>query len=226
MQVERGRLRTEGAIGLRAGRVVNRFKMAKHFELEVGEGSFTYRRLDARIAAEAALDGIHVVRTSVNAQQLDAAEVVTAYKSLANAERAFRTMKTVDIKVRPIFHFREDRVRAHLLLCMLAAYVQWHMERALAPLIFRDEAPPQRPDPVAPAPRSEAASAKDAAHRTSDGELPVSSFHTLLRHLATLVQNRIAPDGLGEEAAFEQLTIPTPLQAKAFELLGFSPGSV
>jgi len=200
--------------------------MAKHLELEVGEGRFAYRRREDAIAAEAALDGLYVIRTSVPADRLDAPSVVLAYKSLAHAERAFRGLKTVELEVRPIYHHREDRVRAHLFLCLLAAYVAWHLERALAPLLFRDEAPPERPHPVAPAPRSDAARRKDRRHRTADDELPVGSFATLMRHLATLTENRIVPRGAGDDQAYLQLTVPTPIQARAFELLGFTPASV
>src|SRR3990170_410248 len=225
-QVERGRLRSPAAIGLRGGRILDRAKRAKHFELTISEGAFGYARKETAIAAEAALDGLYVLRTSVPAERLPAPSVVTAYKSLAHAERAFRNLKTVELEVRPIYHYKADRVRAHLFVCLLAAYVGWHLERALAPLLFRDEAPPVRVDPVAPAPRSAAARRKDRRQRTSDEELPVGSFRTLLRHLATLTENRIAPRGGDAAAAYTQLTLPTPLQARAFELLGFAPGSV
>lgn len=226
LRVARGGLRREAAIGLAVGRVIDRAKMAKHYELDISEGSFGYRRRADAIAAEAALDGLYVIRTSVSAADLAAPGVVLAYKSLAHAERAFRNLKTVELEVRPIYHHREDRVRAHLFLCLLAAYVAWHLERALAPLLFRDEAPPDRPDPVAPAPRSEAARRKERRQRTADDELPVSSFATLLRHLATLTENRIAPRGASDEQVYVQLAIPTPVQARAFELLGFTPVSV
>ena len=219
--VAAGRLRRAEAIGLRVGRLIDRAKVAKHFVLDIGEGRFGYRRDEARIAAEAALDGLYVVRTSVGPERLDAAGVVLAYKGLSHAERAFRAFK-LDLAVRPIFHYRERRVRAHLLLCLLAAYVRWHLERDLAPLLFRDEAPPERPDPVLPPPRSAAARRKERTHRTPEG-LPVSSFDDLLTDLATLTRNRIVPGGLGESAAYEQLTTPTPLQARAFALLGVNP---
>ena len=225
-RVERGRLQREAAIGLAVGRVKGRHKMGKHFELDISEGSFGYRRRDEAIAAEAALDGLYVIRTSVPAAELPSAAVVLAYKSLAHAERAFRNLKTVELEVRPIHHYREDRVRAHLFLCVLAAYVSWHLERALAPLLFRDESPPERPDPVAPAPRSEAARRKERRGRTADDTLPVGSFATLLHHLETLTENRIAPRGAPDEHAYTQLAEPTPLQARAFELLGFTPASV
>ena len=223
--VERGRLRTAAAIGLRAGRVVNAKKMAKHFELDIADGSFAYRRRAAAIAAEAALDGLYVVRTSVPAERLGTSAVVETYKSLARVERDFRVLKGDDLAVRPIFHYREDRVRGHLFLCFLAAYVRWHLEAAWAPLLFRDEAPPERADPVAPPERSAAALAKERDHRTPDG-LRVGSFATLLAELATLTRNRVVPAGLDERAAFDLLAEPTALQARAFELIGVAPASM
>ena len=223
--VERGRLRSAAAIGLRAGRVVNAKKMAKHFVLEIADRHFAYRRDEAAIAAEAALDGLYVVRTSVAAERLDAPAVVETYKRLAAVERDFRALKGDDLAVRPIFHWREDRVRAHLFVCFLAAYLRWHLEAAWAPLLFRDETPPARTDPVAPRPRSASALAKEADHHTPDG-LPVTKFGRLLRHLATLTEHRVIPAGLDEQAAFWQQDEPTPLQARAFELLGFTPASV
>jgi hypothetical protein len=223
--VERGSLRSAAAIGLRAGRVVDAKKMAKHFELDIAEGRFTYRRRTTAIAAEAALDGLYVVRTSVPAERLDAAAVVETYKRLSAVERDFRVLKGDDLAVRPIFHWRADRVRAHLFLCLLAAYVRWHLEDAWAPLLFRDETPQERTDPVAPRERSASARAKERDHRTPDG-LPVGSFGTLLRHLETLTDNRCVPIGLDERAAFSKLSTPTALQDRAFELLGFAPASV
>ena len=222
--VERGRLRSAAAIGLRAGRVVNAKKMAKHFELDIAEGQFTYRRRIDAIAAEAALDGLYVVRTSVPPERLDTPAVVETYKRLSAVERDFRALKGDDLAVRPIFHWREDRVRSHLFLCFLAAYVRWHLEEAWAPLLFRDEAPPARTDPVAPPERSPGAIAKERDHRTPDG-LRVGSFATLMAELATLTRNRVVPAGVDERAAFDLPSEPTPLQARAFELIGVSPGS-
>ena len=223
--VGRGTLRSAAAIGLRAGRVVDAKKMAKHFELDIAEGVFAYRRRTEAIAAEAALDGLYVVRTSVPAERLDAPAVVETYKRLSAVERDFRALKGDDLAVRPIFHYREDRVRAHLFLCFLAAYLRWHLEAAWAPLLYRDEAPPPRVDPVGPPERSAGALAKERDHRTADG-FPVHSFGTLLAELATLTRNRVVPAGADERAAFELLTEPTPLQARAFELIGVSPASV
>jgi len=223
--VDRGRLRDAAAIGLRAGRVVNAKKMAKHFELDIAEGHFAFHRRTGEIAAEAALDGLYVVRTSVPPEQLDAPAVVATYKRLSAVERDFRALKGDDLLVRPIFHWREDRVRAHLFVCFLAAYVRWHLEEAWAPLLFRDEAPPVRTDPVAPPERSAGAIAKEHDHRTPDG-LRVGSFVTLLAELATLTRNRVVPAGVDDAAAFELLSEPTPLQARAFALIGVAPGSV
>jgi hypothetical protein len=223
--VGQGRLRTAAAIGLRAGRVVNAKRMAKHFELDIAEGVFAYRRRTDAIAAEAALDGLYVVRTSVGSERLDTGAVVETYKRLSAVERDFRALKGDDLAVRPIFHYKEDRVRAHLFLCFLAAYVRWHLEAAWAPLLFRDENPPVRTDPVAPPERSASVLAKERDHRTPDG-LRVGSFTTLMAELATLTRNLVVPAGLGEEAAFEVLTEPTPLQARAFALIGVSPASV
>ena len=219
--VAAGRLKSAAAIGLRVGRLAGRYKMAKHFDLDLGDGRFAFRRDEVRIAAEAALDGLYVIRTSVNAERLDAPGVVSAYKALSHVEQQFRTFKS-DLAVRPLFHRRARRVRAHLLLCLLAAYLRWQLERDLAPLLFRDEDPPERPDPVLPPTRSAAARRKDATQQTPDG-LPVQSFGGLLAELATLTRNRIVPHGLGEEAAFQQLTALTPVQARAFELLGVNP---
>jgi len=223
--VSRGSLRTAAAIGLRAGRVVNAKKVAKHFELDIADGVFAFHRRTEAIAAEAALDGLYVVRTSVPPERLDTPAVVETYKRLSAVERDFRALKGDDLLVRPIFHWREDRVRSHLFLCFLAAYVRWHLEEAWAPLLFRDEAPPARTDPVAPPERSPSAIAKERDHRTPDG-LRVGSFATLMAELATLTRNRVVPAGVDERAAFDLPSEPTPLQARAFALIGVSPSSV
>ena len=223
--VEQGRLRTAAAIGLRAGRVVNAKKMAKHLALDIADGHFAYHRRTEAIAAEAAFDGLYVVRTSVAEARLDAPAVVETYKRLSAVERDFRALKGDDLAVRPIFHWKADRVRAHLVVCLLAAYVRWHLEAAWAPLLFRDENPPIRTDPVAPPERSDEALAKERDHRTPDG-LRVGSFPVLMAELATLARNRVVPAGLGEEAAFDKLTEPTPLQVRAFELIGVAPAGV
>ena len=217
----RGGLQGEGKIGERVGRVVNRYDMAKHFTRRIPETSFTCARDEVAIAEAAALDGFYVLRTNVAPERLDTPGVVLAYKSLAQVEAACRHFKLSDLEVRPIYHSTEPRVRAHLFLCMLAYGVQRSMQRALAPLLFVDEAPPERPDPVAPAPRSAEANRKAQTQLTADG-LPVHRCRTLLAHLGTLVKNRVVPRGAAGRAAFELLTQPTKLQTRAFELLGLS----
>jgi hypothetical protein len=212
-------------IGLRVGKVLNRFKMAKHFHIDITDNSFHYRRLEESIATEAALDGLYVIRTSVEESRFDAPKTVGTYKSLSVVERAFRSYKTIDLKVRPIGHRLTHRVRAHIFLCMLAYYVEWHLRQALAPLLFDDEeratAEALRENVVSPAPRSESAKSKVQTKRTAD-DFPVHSFQTLLKDLATLVKNRVQPKLPGESVTFEKMTNPTPLQQKAFDLLGVS----
>ena len=224
-RVEAGRLRGADRIGLAVGRVIDRYKVAKHFELDITDERLVVTRRTEAIAAEAALDGLYVLRTSVPAERLEAPDVVRAYKRLSRVERAFRGLKAVDLQVRPIRHHTEPRVRAHILLCMLAYYVQWHLERAWAPLLFRDEERPELPDPVAPAVRSDAALAKAHTQRLPDGT-PVHSFGTLLDELATLTRNRIVITGAPDEAAFDKVATPTSLQARALSLLGLTPSSV
>jgi len=221
----RNPLRSEAAIGLRVGRVIGHFHMAKHFEITITETSLTYRRKTEAIAAEAALDGLYVIRTSVPAAQLDADAAVAAYKSLAHVERAFRSIKTIDLQVRPVFHYTPERVRAHVFLCMLAYYVEWQMRKRLKPMLFDDElldeASHTRASPVHKAVRSEHAKAKDAS-KIGDHGLPLHSFRTLLKDLATLAYN-ITYTHLNPEAKIVLTTRPTPLQAKAFELLHLNP---
>jgi hypothetical protein len=218
-------LRGKDKIGLRVGKLINHYKMGKHFILDITEDRFSYRRDEKRIAAEARLDGLYVIRTSVAQQTLSSESAVRLYKDLSKVERAFRSLKTVDLKIRPIFHWLEGRVRAHVLLCMLAYYVEWHMRQKLRPLLFDDEdkasAAALRSSIVAPAMRSQRARRKDESKRTDDG-LPVHSFRTLLADLATLAKNRVRTSG-AESAEFYMLTRPTPLQQRAFELLGASP---
>jgi len=224
-RVEAGRLRGADRIGLAVGRVIDRFKVAKHLDLDIADDRLVVTRRHEAIAAEAALDGLYVLRTSVAAGRLASEDVVRAYKRLARVERAFRGLKGIDLQVRPIHHHTEPRVRAHILLCMLAYHVQWHLERAWAPLLFRDEARPELPDPVAPAERSAAALTKARTGRLPDGTT-VHSFRTLLAELGTLTRNRVVPAGAPDEAAFELVAIPTPLQARALALLGLTPSSV
>ena len=215
--VEAGALRDPGKIGLRAGRVVNRHKMAKHFSLEIAEGHFAFSRKEEAIAREAELDGIYVIRTSLKEERMPAEEVVRTYKSLSNLERnCFQHMKTVDVEIRPIRHRLADRVRTHAFICMLGAHLTWHLRRAWAPLSFTDEARPTPVDPVAPATRSQAASSKAARRAQPDGTV-LRPFQGLLDHLATLTRNTNKVPGT--EVAFDQLTEPTHTQRKAFELL-------
>jgi transposase len=225
-QVEAGKLRSEKAIALRVGRVIDRFNVAKHFVLHIDAGSFGFLRDQKQIAQEAALDGFYVLRTNVTKTQLDTAAVVQSYKALSHVERAFRSIKTVDLHVRPIHHRTEARVRAHVLLCMLAFYVQWHMQQAWAPMLFADELPPGRKgkSPVSPAQRSAAAEEKAATKRRPDRQ-PVHSFRTLLAELATVARNRVRPVGADDNATFELNTIPTSLQREALDRLGL-PGRV
>jgi hypothetical protein len=213
--VHAGRLGGADKIGVRVGKVINRHKMAKHFELSITEDTFAYTRNAAAIDAEAALDGIYIVRTSVDADTLDAAGVVDAYKGLKVVEADFRSLKAIDLDLRPIRHWTEPRVRAHVFICMLAAYIVWHLRRAWAPICFTDETPPARTDPVAPARRSTAANAK-AARKHTDHDQPVHSFATLLDQLATLTRNQLQAG----DTNVEILATPTPLQRKAFELIG------
>jgi len=219
--VERGRLRGRGPIGVRVGKVVNQYKVAKHFALEIEDERFAFRQLEQQIAAEASLDGIYVIRTSVPAPEMDAPEVVRSYKALAQVERAFRSLKTVDLKIRPIHHRLADRVRSHILLCMLAYYVEWHMREAWRPLLFADEDQPAKAkrDPVAPAKRSRAAEEKASSHTLEDGT-PVHSFQSLLEELAAIVRNTCRTKGAPPDSAtFELVTTPNATQRRALELL-------
>jgi hypothetical protein len=214
--VSQGRLAGADRIGLRVGKIINKYKMAKHLQVAITDTTLHITRNTDQIAAEAALDGIYVLRTSVPAATLDAAGVVTAYKNLAKVERDFRSLKVDDLALRPIYHRLQDRVRAHVFICMLAGYLTWHLRKTLAPLTFTDQHPPTRSDPVAPAARSASATRKASTHTAEDGQ-PVRSFRGLLDHLATLTRNDIqyGPDG----PTIPTLAIPTPTQRRVFELL-------
>ncbi|MCI0458174.1 MAG: IS1634 family transposase [Gemmataceae bacterium] len=218
----RNRLQGREHIALRVGAVLGRFKMAKHFRLRITDGGLQYERDRASIAREAALDGIYVIRTSVSQDALGAEDTVRAYKRLAAVERAFRSLKSVDLKVRPIHHRLADRVRAHVFLCMLAYYVEWHMRQALAPILFDDHDKPAgerlRPSVVAPARRSLQAEDKARSKRTDD-DLPVHSFQSLLRDLATVAKNHVQPTDKAIPP-FDMITSPTSLQQRALDLLG------
>jgi transposase len=220
-RVDTGKLGGADAIGLAAGKIINQYKVAKHFDLVIGADSFTYSRKQDSIAAEAALDGLYIIRTSVPATQMGGPQCVRGYKSLTNVERAFRTIKTVDLKVRPIHHRTADRVRAHIFLCMLAYYVEWHMREAWRELLFADTeiAAKATRDPVAPAKRSKSALLK-AARRTLDDGTPVNSFSTLMDNLLTIVRNTCRTTNAGSDApTFEITTTPNPAQIRALGLI-------
>ncbi len=214
-----GRLKGQDAIGMRVGRIIGRFKVGKHFQLDIGEAGFSYQRDQERIAAEAALDGLYVIRSNVSADRLGPDELVRSYKLLAGVERAFRTLKSVDLQVRPVHHRLAQRVRAHIFLCMLAYYVRWHLERAWAPLLFRDEDRPLAEDVVAPAKRSAGALVKAHTQRRPNGN-PVYSFRGVLTELATLTKNTIRMPGT--PTTFDKLALPTAFHAEALALLGLT----
>ena len=210
------RLKGVAAITKKVGKVSNRYKMDKHFITSITDESFSFVRDNAGIEAEAALDGIYVIRTSVEEGELSDAAAVEAYKGLSAVERDFRNLKAIDIDLRPIYHYDANRVRAHVFISMLAAYLNWHLRKAWAPLCFTDEEIPARFDPVAAAQRSDAAKLKDLSKQAPDGEA-LHSFSTLLNHLGTLTRNTVVFDG---GVKIEKLSIPTPTQRKAFELIG------
>ena len=217
-------LKGEAKIGLRVGKILNKYKMGKHFNLTIKKNEFSYQQNEQSIQQEKLLDGIYIIRTSVVKEEVTASEAVAIYKGLSRVEKAFRCMKTTDLKIRPVYHYLTDRVKAHVFLCMLAYYVEWHMRKALAPLLFEDEdkeeASLQRESVVAKAVRSDRAKNKAQTKMTEDG-FPVHSFQSLLADLSTLTRNTIQPlerDSL----TFDQITEPTPLQKKALELLEIS----
>ncbi|HZE14722.1 MAG TPA: IS1634 family transposase [Mycobacterium sp.] len=215
-RVQRGTLSGAAEIGKALGRVSKKYKVDKHFHTMITDTEFSFQRNQASIDAEARLDGIYVLRTSVPAESLDSAGVVEGYKNLANVERDFRILKTDDLDLRPIYHRLEQRVRAHVLICLLACYLVWHLRKAWAPLTFTDETPPQRDNPVAPAQRSTAATTKASTKHDADGN-PLRSFRGLLDHLATLTRDRIRYHHTNIE--IHKLTEPTPDQRRAFDLI-------
>ena len=214
------RLRGKDTIAMRVGKVIDKYKMAKHFDLDISDAAFSYRRNEEAIAAEAALDGLYIVRTSLADDELDAEATVRAYKGLSVVERAFRSYKTVDLKVRPIYHYSAERVRAHVFLCMLAYYLEWHLRQRLAPLLFDDHEPEaaERESIVAPAQPSPAAKRKAQTKRT-DTDQPVHSLRTLLDDLATIAKNQVVAK-IPDAKPFEVITRPTDLQSTVFSLLG------
>jgi hypothetical protein len=214
-RVGSGKLHGADDIGVAVGKIVNKHKMAKRFILDITETTFDYHRDQEQIDAEAGLDGIYVIRTSRDIESLGTPGVITAYKNLAYVERDFRIIKVDDLDLRPIFHYLSERVRSHVFLCMLAAYITWHLRETLAPLTYTDEHIPHRTDPVAPAQRSSSAKTKDAGKKTPDG-LPTHSFRDLLEHLSKLDRETINFAG----QRIEKITNPTPTQRRVFELIG------
>jgi transposase len=217
-RVDNGTLQGADLIGLAVGPALKRYRMRKHFQITITDTTFTYSRKIEEIAAEAALDGFYILRTSLT--DLEAGDVVRAYKNLEQAERAFGSLKGPDLQIRPIHHHLPDRVRAHVLICMLGYYLTWHLKAAWKPLLFTDEDRPNSPDPVAKAVRSPAAQQKAQTKRTSTGQ-PAHSYRTLLTELATQTQNTTRLHG--HTATFEKLTQPTDLQAQALDLVAHAP---
>lgn len=217
---ERRRLKGTEQIALRVGKVLNKFKMQKHFVIEITDDSFHFYRNEASIQEEAALDGIYILRTTIAQDELDPAGVISAYKELKGVEWDFRSMKAIDIDLRPIHHRLEDRVKAHALICFLATYITFYLRKALAPLTFTDTDPTIPSDPVVPATRSLSARKKDARKKNSQGE-PVRSFRELLEHLGTLSRDTLRIAG-ENGVTFDLVATPTPTQRRVFELLGSS----
>ena len=220
-RVEAARLSGQDDIGVQIGKVINKYKMAKHFDLDIKNDAFSFQRKSERIAAEVALDGIYIIRTSVAPDQMNSADCVRSYKLLVHVERAFRSLKTIDLKIRPIHHRLADRVRAHILLCMLAYYVEWHMREAWRELMFADQDQDAKKtrDPVAPAKRSKAAEIKVTSRQLHDGT-PTHSFSTLLDELGTIVRNTCRTPNAGPDApTFDVTTISNAKQQRAFELI-------
>ena len=215
-RVAADRLSGADKIGVAVGKVINKHKMGKHFDYTITDTSLAVERRHDQIAAEAALDGIYVLRTTVDADQVDAAGVMISYKNLAHIERDFRIIKVDDLDLRPIHHRLDERVKAHVLICMLACYLVWHLRQAWAPMTFTDEHPPQRDNPVAPAQRSAGADAKASTQHDAQGN-PLRSFRGLLDHLATLTRNQIRFTGAATEVP--TLAEPTPDQRRAFDLI-------
>jgi hypothetical protein len=219
-RVQRGTLQGAAQIGLAVGPAARRYKVAKHFELQITDEHFAFERKTEQIKAEAALDGIYILRTSLRTDELETAEVVRAYKGLEHVERAFRALKGPELEIRPVHHHLEDRVRAHVFLCMLAYYLTWHLREAWAPLLFKDEQPSPTPDPVAKATRSPSALHKAQTKRTATGER-AHSYKSLLAELSTLTRNTIRLPGT--QATFAKLSQPNPIQARALELAAHAP---
>ena len=220
-QREKRALKGQDKIALRVGKVLTKYKVNKYYELDIGDKSFSYQRRQELIAQEAALDGVYVIRTSVEKTVMEAADTVRAYKSLSQVEEAFRCYKSIDLKVRPIYHYKGDRVRAHIFLCMLAYYVEWHLRQRLAPLLFEDEETEDKYQDVTRAQRSESAQTKDRKKRNQE-DLPLHSFRTLIEDLGTICLNTVECILVSGKYVFSKITRPTQLQQKALDLLGVS----
>jgi transposase len=220
-QREKRALKGQDKIALRVGKVLTKYKVNKYYELDIGDKSFSYQRRQELIVQEAALDGVYVIRTSVEKTVMEAADTVRAYKSLSQVEEAFRCYKSIDLKVRPIYHYKGDRVRAHIFLCMLAYYVEWHLRQRLAPLLFEDEETEDKYQDVTRAQRSESAQAKDRKKRNQE-DLSIHSFRTLIEDLGTICLNTVECILVRGKYVFSKITRPTQLQQKALDLLGVS----
>ena len=218
---EKRKLKGKEKIGLRVGKVINKFKVAKYFELDISEEKFNYKIKEEVIIQEEKLDGIYIIRTSVSSDEMDSLSTVKNYKSLSKVEEAFRCYKTIDLNVRPIYHWKSERVKGHIFLCMLAYYVEWHLRKSLAPLLFEDEEVSELTTDVIRARRSESARVKDRKKHNSEG-LPVHSFRTLLEDLGTICLNKVRYSNSSGEYIFSKITQPTPLQRSCLDLLGVS----
>ncbi|HEY9702585.1 MAG TPA: IS1634 family transposase [Allocoleopsis sp.] len=218
---EKRALKGQDKIALRVGKVLNKYRVNKYYSLEIEDPSFNYQRKSELIAQEKALDGVYVMRTSVPEDVMSSADTVCAYKNLSQVESAFRCYKSIDLKVRPIYHYKGDRVKAHIFLCMLAYYVEWHLKQALAPLLFEDEETENKYQEIVRASRSESAQSKDRKKRNDEG-FPVHSFRTLLEDLGTICLNKVECNFAKGKSSFETVTRPTLLQQKALDLVGIS----
>jgi transposase len=218
---EKKALKSQDKIALRVGKVLNKYKVNKYYNLEIEENSFNYSRKEELIAQEKALDGLYIIRTSVKKEVMSSEETVVAYKSLSQVEEAFRCYKSIDLKVRPIYHYKGDRVKAHIFLCMLAYYVEWHLKQELAPLLFEDEETENKYQEIVRASRSESAQSKDRK-KSNEDDLTVHSFRTLLEDLGTICVNKVECNFEKGKASFETITRPTRLQQKALDLVGIS----
>ncbi len=218
---EKRALKGKDKIALRVAKILNKYKVNKYYELEIEENSFSYRRKEDLIKQEKALDGVYIIRTSLKKEVMSAEETVVAYKNLSQVEQAFRCYKSIDLKVRPIYHYKSDRVKAHIFLCMLAYYVEWHLKQVLAPLLFEDEEKENKFEDIIKAKRSKSALSKDRKKRNQEN-FPLHSFRTLLEDLGTICLNKVECNFPKGKYSFEKITRPTTLQQKALDLAGAS----